>query len=170
MAFFSFPFLSDGKSFLSYHSLFVSLSLSLPLTVILYNLAFSSRQKFCYTTTICAIRAGGSTFYSQIMFVTLLALLLHFILNELREFAIFFFLKSHIPTTVTGNTFHIPINLLLLFDCNLLVSSVVWQKLCSDFNCRRTKERTKQWLFLYVMASLHLLEGSQDPKYENFIY
>ena len=33
-----------------------------------------------------------------------------------------------------------------------------------------TKELTKQGLFLDVMATLELLEDSQDPKYDNFVY
>ena len=34
----------------------------------------------------------------------------------------------------------------------------------------RTKERTKQLLFRDVMASLQLLEDSQNLKYDNFVY
>ena len=34
----------------------------------------------------------------------------------------------------------------------------------------RTKERNKQGLFRNVMVSLQLVEGPQNPKYDNFIY
>ena len=33
-----------------------------------------------------------------------------------------------------------------------------------------TKEYTKQWLFLDVMAYLQLFDGSQNLKYDNFVY
>ena len=33
----------------------------------------------------------------------------------------------------------------------------------------RIKERTKQWLFLYLTASLQLLEDPQSPKYDYFV-
>ena len=31
-------------------------------------------------------------------------------------------------------------------------------------------KRTKQWIFLDVMASLQLLEDTQNPKYDNFVH
>ena len=34
----------------------------------------------------------------------------------------------------------------------------------------RTKDRTKQWLFLDVMASLQLLDYPQSTKNDNFVY
>ena len=35
---------------------------------------------------------------------------------------------------------------------------------------KKTKKRTTQWPFLDVMASLQLIENSQNPKYDNFVY
>ena len=56
----------------------------------------------------------------------------------------------------------------LSYDHNAPFHRHVWRsKVQSQL---RTKERTKQWLFLNVKVSFQLLEDSQNPRYDNSVY